>query len=308
MWVHGHENSGRCRLCNSEAELQLSHVLPAFLFKWLRRTSATGHMRFGEAPNRRVQDGWKYYWLCSSCEQLIGKTEKLFAERFFGPLVEGQVERLEYGPWLLKFCVSVSWRVLQLYRTQDSFDDYSIEDHKLLSRADTVWRDYLLGRQAELAAFHQHLYIVRGIASAKNGTAPNINHHVLRHIGVDLVGGEEKRMVFAKLPRLFLMGVLRDGRPDDWQGTHVNAAGGIIPLLQRVPDAFYDYVNEKASRAGDLLGSISDQQKAKVLEAIEAEPGRAMKSDTQKALNYDMALRFPRRGVNRPGSTGGSGS
>ena len=279
-----------CRLCGTAADLQLSHVLPAFVFRWLRKTSATGHLRFGEQPNRRVQDGWKHHWLCCSCEQMIGESEKLFADRFFYPLVEGRADGLEYGPWLLRFCASVSWRVLLLHREMDAFEDYSREDYKLLGRADTVWRDYLLARRDELAEFRQHLFLASRIEKATSDTAANINRHVLRHVGVDVVRGDGRNLVYAKLPSLFLMGVLRDSRPDEWRGTVVDAEGGTIPLLQSAPDAFYDYVNAKASRAGDLLGSTSDRQKAKVLDAIESDPGRALNSDTQRAIEFDLDM------------------
>ena len=55
---------GQCRLCGAVSELQESHVLPAFIYRWLRDTSANGHMRSGEMPNKRIQDGHKRYWLC----------------------------------------------------------------------------------------------------------------------------------------------------------------------------------------------------------------------------------------------------
>ena len=254
-------------------------------------------MRFGEQPNRRVQDGWKRYWLCSSCEQMIGESERLFADRFFHPFVEDRIDRLEYGPWLLKFCVSVTWRVLLLYRELDPFEDYSQEDYQLLGRAETVWRDYLLGRREDVAEFRQHLFVASRILTAKAGTAANINRHVLRHIGADVVRGDGQHVVYAKLPRLFLMGMLRDMRADQWQGTVIDAEGGTIPLVQRAPDAFYDYVNTKASRAGDLLRSISDHQKAKVLDAIESDPGRVQDSDTQRAIEFDLEMHFRKDGV-----------
>ena len=63
---------GICRLCYCDAELQESHVIPAFVFRWLRETGPTPHMRISDEPNRRVQDGLKYPWLCRDCEQMLG--------------------------------------------------------------------------------------------------------------------------------------------------------------------------------------------------------------------------------------------
>ena len=284
---------GICRLCESAAELRLSHVLPALLFKWLRKTSATGHIRRGEAPNRRVQDGWRHYWLCSSCEQMNGESEKLFADQYFYPLVNDQADRLHYGPWLLKFCVSISWRALLLYRERDAFEDYSRAELELLGRAERVWRDFLLGKSAEFAEYGQHRFVVKGVSKANAGTAANINRHVLRSVAIDVLLGPEQIIVYTQIPRLFLMGVIRDRRPEDWRGTVINAEGGTTPPKQGVPSAFYNYVSDKANHAGFLLNSISDQQRAKIQEAVESDPRRVWQSDTQRAIELDLERRFP---------------
>src|SRR3546814_6050943 len=51
--------TGICAFCDSDEPLRESHVLPAFVFRWLRGRSGTGHMRNTDNPNRRVQDGLK---------------------------------------------------------------------------------------------------------------------------------------------------------------------------------------------------------------------------------------------------------
>ena len=289
------ENKGKCRLCGNDGlELQRSHILPAFAFRWMKKSSATGHIRNGEEPNRRVQDGLKERWLCSPCENDIGKAEMRFAEQFFHPVVKDRSPCDEYGPWLLKFCVSVTWRVLLKFRDMDPFDDYSSKEYDLLERAAAVWREYLRGSRSDVETFRQHLYIVQRISSAQRNFPPNINRHVLRHISADVVRGADQHIVFAKLPRFFIMGVLRDDRPDDWVGTEVFSDTGVVPTYQRAPDGFYNYLYEKAGRSAELLASISDRQKMKVLNAIEAHPNRVDASDTVKALNLDIALRAQR--------------
>jgi hypothetical protein len=48
-----------CRLCGEMKELQESHILPGFVYRWMKETSATGYLRFAQQPNLRVQDGVK---------------------------------------------------------------------------------------------------------------------------------------------------------------------------------------------------------------------------------------------------------
>jgi hypothetical protein len=101
-----------CRLCGATTELQESHILPGFVFRWMKETSATGYLRFGQQPNLRVQDGVKLHLLCRHCEQRFNSWETEFANQIFHPMTQGKAVRASYGPWLLLFCASVSWRVL----------------------------------------------------------------------------------------------------------------------------------------------------------------------------------------------------
>jgi hypothetical protein len=77
---------GTCKLCGKIGNLQQRHVLPSFVFKWMKQA---GHIRKTGLPNRRAQDGEKREWLCSGCEQLFNSFETPFATRsgcFWYPL------------------------------------------------------------------------------------------------------------------------------------------------------------------------------------------------------------------------------
>jgi len=62
---------GQCRLCQADADLQLSHILPAFVFRWLRESAGGNPIRNTSTPNLRVQDGLKRYWLCSLLRRVV---------------------------------------------------------------------------------------------------------------------------------------------------------------------------------------------------------------------------------------------
>lgn len=46
---------GKCALCGEDKELQLSHIIPKFIGKYLKNTSI-GNIRSHENPNRIAQD------------------------------------------------------------------------------------------------------------------------------------------------------------------------------------------------------------------------------------------------------------
>lgn len=56
-----------CALCRENKELELSHIVPKFVIRYLKKTS-TGAIRNMENPNKIAQDGEKHYLLCGDCE------------------------------------------------------------------------------------------------------------------------------------------------------------------------------------------------------------------------------------------------
>lgn len=69
------KHSGICRLCNKEGILINSHIIPKFIFKWHKKSSATGYLRTNLDPNKREQDGIKMRLLCNNCEALFNEWE-----------------------------------------------------------------------------------------------------------------------------------------------------------------------------------------------------------------------------------------
>ena len=50
----------QCALCASTSELQASHIIPGFVFDWLRDTSATGHFRSSQIPDRHEVEDFQF--------------------------------------------------------------------------------------------------------------------------------------------------------------------------------------------------------------------------------------------------------
>jgi hypothetical protein len=71
--------------------LQESHILAGFVYRWMKETSATGYLRFGQQPNLRVQDGVKLHLLCA--EDRFNQWETQFANRIFHPMTQGNTRR-----------------------------------------------------------------------------------------------------------------------------------------------------------------------------------------------------------------------
>jgi hypothetical protein len=146
---------GTCRLCRQRAELQLSHILPAFVYKWLKKD---GFIRHSAEINRRTQDGAKEEWLCSACEGLFNGWETKFSNRLFRPLCYGDaLPTISYRDWLLKFCASVSWRSLLYLREQVRLTHFSAGQLTNADIALETWAAFLRGEREHPGEFEQHL-------------------------------------------------------------------------------------------------------------------------------------------------------
>ena len=66
-------------------ELKESHVIPSFVGRWLKRTSATGYLIAvdTEGTAERSQDLYKTQLLCISCESILNQHETYFANKIF---------------------------------------------------------------------------------------------------------------------------------------------------------------------------------------------------------------------------------
>ena len=74
---------GVCGLCSDNGEILESHIVPKFIYKWIKDTSLTGYLRNLKEPNIRRQDGLKMYLLCGACERKFSESEKWFSEKIF---------------------------------------------------------------------------------------------------------------------------------------------------------------------------------------------------------------------------------
>lgn len=299
---------GICRLCEKQATLRLSHIIPAFVFRWLRETSGTGHIRFAHDPNVRVQDGIKRYWLCDSCEGRLNSSETDFANKLFYPYLNNSGSRIRYSEWLMHLCTSLSWRVLKFYLEDDRLGDWDAQTLVRLSEADVAWRRVLMGAEPHAGRFEQHILPLDRISATSGRLVPNINRYLMRAVHMDICRGSESIFTYTKLGRFIVLGFVHEPRREQWRGTKVNANQGWIEAKQYVlPKAFGDYLNEKAQSMNKRLAGMSDRQHTKVEETFRKNIDRYVESDAFQAMNADVEMfgneAFSKRGVDSSSET-----
>lgn len=282
-----------CRLCGKKSELQNSHVVPAFVFRWLRETSGNSHMRSNRNPNVRLQDGPKEHWLCSACEMIFNRSETAFANQIFYPYLQSTTQRLRYGPWMLHFCASLSWRTLQYhYCTQpEEFKSYPKHLIERMQVAESTWRKYLLGEIANPGEFRQHLVPLDRIEKTSGRLSPNINRYLMRAIQMDICCGDETLFAFTKIGRFMILGFINEPNPGNWGGSRINANQGTVePKNYSMPMGFWKYINDKADGISATSHMMSSRQHEKINQSFLSNVDRMAGSDFFNAMAADVAM------------------
>lgn len=283
---------GSCKLCLKEVDLQGSHIVPAFLLRWLKNTSGTGYLRFGQTPNQRAQDGMKEYWLCSECEGLFSAWEKDFAEKVFYPVVNDGARVISYGEWLLKFSVSVTWRVLSFIDQTAGLDHFSAEMQEYAKTALSRWSSFLLGGVPNPAEHEQHILILDKIVNYSGGDMPpNMNRYLLRSVQFDAVSSKAEAFVYVKMPHVIIAGIVHSAPSRKWLGTKIHVRKGIVGDEQpEIPGKVGEYIMQQARRMGDLQATISDKQLKIIDSTVKRDEERVVNSRSLDAMEADVRL------------------
>ncbi|MET4634454.1 hypothetical protein [Kaistia defluvii] len=173
IWVDRYVSKDHCAFCQEGAELRASHILPAFVFRWLKKSGGTGHLRNARTPNRRAQDGIKIRLLCRDCEQLFSGFERQFADKLFLPYTKDDGLKLVYGDWLARFCASLSWRVLVLLIRENRLQSITAAQSKAARAALATWESFIRGDISNPGVFEQHILPFPGISETTIQNLPN---------------------------------------------------------------------------------------------------------------------------------------
>jgi hypothetical protein len=284
---------GKCRLCEQESDLQESHIIPKFIYAYLKDTSPTGKLREGENVNLRKQDGIKLDWLCKDCEATLSNWEKYFAETIFHPLQKNEVP-IKYNDKFLKFCVSISWRVLKYINEQGYISHFSNDIQTSIENALATWKKFLLNQAANPGIYEQHFYDLTGtIENSSLPTSSNLHRYLHRTIAINVVNwGPKAVIVYAKFPGLILTGFINVDSRKEFSETKIHVTNGVLKYHKiSFPQQLWYYINFKADKVKQIRKGMSQKQKEKVnTDFRKLSPDEIIKSGTFQSLQKDIEL------------------
>ena len=290
----------QCALCHQERELCDSHIIPSFVFAWLKESSATGYLRVGNNINLRVQDGLKPKLLCKECEARFNKSETPFAAKIFHPLHKDEALRLSDGPWFrydswcMKFAASVSWRVLT-YFSQLGLKNFSVDQQQAATAALATWRSFLLDESENPGPHELHMLLLDRIADHTCKNLPkNFNRYLVRGVEPDVARGTESIFVCVKMCRVLVIGFIRKSANERWIGTKLHVRNGAIGGENcEIPRLLLNYMCGRAERMAKLAEKISPRQRQKIDAEYEKQMERALSSECFSIGLHDYEMFGP---------------
>lgn len=225
---------GICALTNEECELQLSHILPKFVWRYQKNTGSN-YWRDNINPNIATQDGPKKYLLGRYAEQEFSKRETWFANNIFYPFCANQLKKSKvfYKEELYYFCVSVLWRIL--ITTKDYIADPKLKEKCIVAMEE--WRAYLNG--GDIPPTYNNIYMMPIDKELYNTLLPDyiipkqiyneIYWYILRDTDREIYCEKpNNRALFCKIPRFFFWAVIERDDTSINYGLKISPNSGTI--------------------------------------------------------------------------------
>lgn len=243
-----------CELHKQEANLCESHIIPKFVFKWMKSTG-TSRLRQIKTLNTPQQDGIKKYMLCQECENKFSKAEKWFNEKVFIPYLKDNTFKVKNDKNLEYFIISILWRVIKLFK--DDGNDYRFLNN--LNEAEKEWSEYLI-HDGELSKYKNSHFI---LINSEYWISKKTDLYFSRAVDIDIVEGEDICFIYAKFSKFILIGEIRGFSNSIFEKTNMALEEEFSSTNQIINDSgVFDFFNSRID-ATKGYEDLSEEQKIK---------------------------------------------
>lgn len=290
---------GICALCKKESELKLSHIIPKFVFRALKKDSFTGKLRLSSEPNRAIQDGDKMHLLCGECEKNFNEFETIFSNKVFIPFKnDGFKTTLKYdGDWLNRFITSVSWRILFLdikYFEEEQDSKKKIDKKRLLliKKAEEIMRTYLLRERMNIDNLKNHIFFFDTVEEADG--LPNNLHTTMQGSVFGFSVGynqEDTFYIMTNLSGIVIVTIIKEHSQEKWRNTFVKNEPGKIKLPQIVDSPVMSEIPRIQKKLEAYKTDLSENQRKQIIDKINDDIEGFKNSGSYRRLMLDEKLK-----------------
>lgn len=284
-----------CKLCKKSDDLRVSHVLPRFVGKYLKDTSATGFLTAVDENGNpsRSQDLYKRRLICDKCESVLNEAETFFANKVFYPFKKEELKSIPVDGRLGMFAVSVSLRALWIMQ---------LVKHPLVERwkdqldgLETEWRNYLLKTPNFVKGNHSHHILLcnEAILAAGVKNSPTLIHSVLRTSAYYLFEKFDKAYVFANLAGVQIISMIYPPELPVSRGLEVypNQTFGVDSPSGIGWGGYFQNLLELARKCDSARSRLSVAQRKMIERSMDKDPEKAAISEDARIYRMQQELR-----------------
>jgi hypothetical protein len=212
---------------------------------------------------------------------------------------KGELRSIPYDDWLLKFVISVQWRVLT---TSTKLEDAQLENERIRSRfADAMdaalcnWANYLLGYRDTSGDERHYIIFLQNLAAATSyfpeRLNDNVNGYLLRTVDSTIAYSSKNLLLYTKIGPIVLITGLRPYELKGMKGAQIRKRGS-VNTAQKLDNAdvnefvLFTRPNEAMSRL-----NISEKQYRKISADVERRILSSKHLHSVHALESDFLLR-----------------
>jgi hypothetical protein len=278
--------TGTCRLCGTNGELKESHIVPRFVYQWLRKTGGSYFRNLAD-PATRKQDGTKQHLLCGACEQRFSQREAYFKQTIFDPYINSSATIFPYDQRLFYFNISLAWRGLI-----HDFEHADIKEHRFivqLRQAENEWRNYLLTESIPPTYNETHLFFT-DISPGNTQPVRKMNSYFARTVDGTIVSNATTCSVYWKFARFVSFTAITPFDQSLWIGTRVQPSGGKLSIPQEMKDGRVgEFMVDRARQIAKVATTpLTEKQKEFHNQRIKQDPSAFLNSDLGKVMMADV--------------------
>lgn len=282
----------QCKFCNKNVEqLKLSHIIPKFLYDWLKKGSTLKRMR-SSTSKQPVQDGYKIEFLCEECEVDFSKYEKYFAEKIFRPLTNHTsfidiFENINFNMFN-KFLASLLWRISMNGLNNPLFNTNYTKDEIILFNEYT---NKIKDSYKNSIPISFNTYLIPLIEEFANKNILKVEDYVYyeRSIGMDFIIFDNfngQASIIIKLPFMLIVCEFISSKKDNWNGFKINNNKFEFSNSYNIPEYIHAYMKGNCQAGYNIMDELSENQLNKVIEMAQAKKKET--DDTFKAIKKNI--------------------